>query len=872
MIKLLFVAGIKGTELLYEDDNVWFPKNKRDMETLDYKNKLKPGNLLRSVSAFSYLHVNIYKGILDNFQPPMFDFYAYDWRQDIQTQVQGLVEKIIAMASTGDEVVLVAHSMGGMLSKLAILKLQEGGNLIKLKKLITLGTPWHGAPDAYKALAYGEPGIFPKLQQILSFLDDKATRRMARQFPSVYQLMPSKHYFDSKYGKFLSNPNRDKEYIEIALELSQFFQKENQTSVNVWAEFMEPVQKAMLLPLPDGFEHDCLIAHCRPTLYQVPDKALFDKRVFFKGNAVFMNGDGVVPLFSARPTHSANIFYVEGQHHELGSLQSVIDFIKWSINGKATTLPEGIEIEERDELSLPHGFMARVKCPVNPTFFDTDNSYVAGQFDPSIESVSELSQDSRLMYYSIGDSKYLFIPEDASTEIKVKVTSYEKGIADISLQILEEEVTEVKYEPLPVEKGEVAFVTLPTLKGSEASKLIKQNGKEFDFTLHKKESISEDMVIDRPQTPQITIVSKPARDTKKVPYHDVFSGPINVTVNSSDPSLIDAIYYSLNGADPKLYKETLDLDLPTGQHKLEIFGKDIYGRPVKSKEYFFSIDMVAPFTKSNLLATPEGLIVSFSAQTFGTKADTYYRIVTEETANPDIDPSNITEWEFYDPRDEVSQAWGKLATNKTAKLEIQYFSKNPFGPTEEVKRVYFRLGNIPELMWDDTQSYVTPETVWENALKNNLFSITDFNVTLIGKSHEAGTFNEAIADNVKGIIFDSHYLRIQVMYDEKYALFFIGPPTEVLTVGQEYKFSFELLTERSKEKIRNTSPRASLRASRNAFPNKQITLEDVEGTFKGSFIVDDRMKQHKFKLVITDQKNTNPALREIPLTLKEEEG
>ncbi|RJX40850.1 alpha/beta hydrolase [Paenibacillus pinisoli] len=863
MLRVLFIPGIKGTELLLNEDNVWFPKNTRDLEYLT-RPDLEPGGLIRSVSAFTYINVSVYRGILDEFAGQQFDYHSYDWRQDIFTQVKGLVAKIKTFIDRGDEIVLIGHSMGGMLAKLAILQLEKNEEHHNIKKLLTIGTPWHGAPDAYKALAYGEPGIFPKLSQAYLFLDDKRTRRLARQFPSTYQLLPSQHYFESAYGKFLFNPNKDKSYDDIKQDVSSFYRKDNLEFVEVWDRYISPVHQAMLKPLPDSVEHDCLIGHCYPTIYQLPDSALFGMRVIFKSNAIFMNGDGVVPIFSATPTHPANLYYTEGQHAELCSSQNVLDFIAWSLGNKEGPLPDGINLKTSDDLH--NGFMASIKCPVTPTFLDENNRYIAGQFDPKIEEISDLSNNPKLVYFPLGDSKYLFVPQDAETNIKVKLTSHEKGIADISLQILNEEVTEITFDPLPIDTGETAIVSFPLFTADKEPSLRKTKGTEYIYTQTKKQQNSADLIEKKPTIPIIEIVAKPQKDTKKVKYQLVFSGPIDVSINNANNELIDVVYYSLNGEPPTTYKDAFSLDLPAGNHKIVAFGKDIFGRPIKSKEYEFSIDTIAPFTKPAITATPDGLEILFTTQTLGTKVDTLYRFVTVD----ELDSIDEDSWTNVKPGDTVTKNWGKLSLSKSEMLVLQYYSKNPFGPTEDVKNLNIRLGNIPAIMWEETNAYITPEMIWSNFLGMNPFAISDFSVTLIGKKHLAGTLSEAVADNVKGVTLDSVYLRLTVMYDEKYALFFIGPPTEVLKIGQEYKFSFELLTERSKEKIEHTNPRAVLRALRSPIPDNNIELENVDGTFKGKFIVSDSFTKYKFRLVITDQKNLNPSLREIPLTLKEE--
>ncbi|QDH21226.1 lipase/acyltransferase domain-containing protein [Saccharibacillus brassicae] len=876
MPRMLFVPGIKGTELIYNEDNVWFPKNRRDMNTLNFKNELVPGDLIRTVHAFNFMHVDVYKGILDEFGSESFDTYCYDWRQDIRYHVKGLVDLIKNYSDAGEEVILVAHSMGGMLAKLAVLELERIGCLKQLKKLITLGTPWHGAPDAYKALAYGEPGIYPKWFQFGDFLDDKRTRKMARQFPATFQLLPSEYYFKSELGNFLSYAGEQKPYSEILDKVNKFFTEDNEDKIDVWTEYIKPVHEAMLEPLPEGFEHDCLIGNQYATLYQVPDNSVVDWRVFFKSDASFMNGDGVVPLFSAIPNHVAKTYFVQGQHNELGSHPTVMQFIKWSMNNCIGEKPDGIEIAS-GETDLKKGFMARVKCPVDPTFLDKEGKYLAGQFDPNLNGVSELASNPRLNYFSIGESKYLFIPEDLDSDINVKITSYESGIADISIQAFDEEITEVKFEPLPVKKGETAFVSLTITNDVEKSTLRKRNGHSYEHTISKKKTLKEDIVSEKPVLPTIEAVFTKCKDTEKVSYLPVFSGPIKMRINSTNQDQTASIYYIVDEGPLELYSEPVELKLSSGHHNIQVFGRDIHGRPLRTKDYPISIDTIAPFTKPHFVATPDGLDLFFSTRTLGTKAVTYYRFIEESSTNNQEShkvSSEEKEWETYDAstKQVVGKAWGRLMDDRENMLRLEYFSENPFGPKEEVKFVNIRLGDIPLLMWQDELPALTPRVAWTNLLGANDYSIENFNTSLLTKKPEDSILDENIGDNVKSITFDSEYLALEVRYAEKYALFFTKAPKEALRSGEVCEFSFELLTERTKEKITRTAPRVSLRTIKGELADKQIDLQSLDGTYSGEFTVGEDFERFRFKLVVTDQNNVKPALREILLTLKEDMG
>ena len=81
-------------------------------------------------------------------------YFGYDWRKDLNVSDPLLDQKINAvLAATGkDKVILVGHSMGGMLARHYILKYGAG----KVDQIITFGTPYLGSVNPAKYLEMGD--------------------------------------------------------------------------------------------------------------------------------------------------------------------------------------------------------------------------------------------------------------------------------------------------------------------------------------------------------------------------------------------------------------------------------------------------------------------------------------------------------------------------------------------------------------------------------------------------------------------------------------------------------------------------------------------------------------------------------------------
>lgn len=117
---------------------------------------------------------------------PNLFLFPYDWRSSNAVSARKLADFMGCVREfyTGP-VVLVAHSMGGLVSRRYVLDHPEGTSHVR--DLITIGTPWLGAP---KLLRAEETGDF-----IPNLMFNSTVRRIIPTMPGPGELLPSKAYY-----------------------------------------------------------------------------------------------------------------------------------------------------------------------------------------------------------------------------------------------------------------------------------------------------------------------------------------------------------------------------------------------------------------------------------------------------------------------------------------------------------------------------------------------------------------------------------------------------------------------------------------------------------------------------------------------------
>jgi pimeloyl-ACP methyl ester carboxylesterase len=109
--------------------------------------------------------------------------FAYDWRRSCSVSAAALKEFVdteLAQRPAGATVVLVGHSMGGLVAR-RYLACEGGAERCSL--LVTLGTPYRGAARAIGAIAHGIPRVPGRTGERL--------HRLLASLPSVHELLPT---------------------------------------------------------------------------------------------------------------------------------------------------------------------------------------------------------------------------------------------------------------------------------------------------------------------------------------------------------------------------------------------------------------------------------------------------------------------------------------------------------------------------------------------------------------------------------------------------------------------------------------------------------------------------------------------------------
>jgi len=213
---VLFVPGLQASRLYVDDGRVnklWEPGSNSDVDKLflDSSGKsIDPNVYAGEVIGKAYGLKKVYDSFLTLLNDLKKDGtisdwgqYGYDWRKPIADIVRGeekrattsesllsVFETLASTSQTG-KVTIVAHSNGGLVTRLFINELLELGKEHLIDRVISVAVPFLGTPQAILGLLHGsDQSIGHGL-----LLKESTARELGKNMPSAYSLLPSSEFF-----------------------------------------------------------------------------------------------------------------------------------------------------------------------------------------------------------------------------------------------------------------------------------------------------------------------------------------------------------------------------------------------------------------------------------------------------------------------------------------------------------------------------------------------------------------------------------------------------------------------------------------------------------------------------------------------------
>lgn len=226
--------------------------------------------------------------------------FFYDWRIDIRKSADALCQNINKWFGSESPVHLVAHSMGGLVSRSYIQRHPDRWN--KGGRLVMLGTPNYGS-FAIPRLLFGANDILETIAKLDLKHNARDLLHIAKTFPGAYQMLPVRGKRGGLDPLYRAQTYSVESVDQALLDQAEAFQKEIAGVVD---------DKRMVY----------VAGYNRRTAADIQDATLLgaDEGYFFS-----RKGDGTVPHNLGLLDGGVKTFYVDEEHSKLPTNQKVLN-------------------------------------------------------------------------------------------------------------------------------------------------------------------------------------------------------------------------------------------------------------------------------------------------------------------------------------------------------------------------------------------------------------------------------------------------------------------------------------------------------------------------------------------------------------------
>ena len=523
-IPVIVIPGLGGTKLENDQGELWvgleklcadtsnhlpFPPDSLHMDVLRLDNSgttplfpndshyssVKAGGILESVEGSCTIKklgvsktydvsVPIYKNLIDNLERAGYQrgkdlfVFGYDWRRNI-TETAAQLDSLIDQVRNNGQVNIIAHSMGGLVTRNYII---DNTHATKVKNLAILGTPFLGTPDVLEALLFGDDlGINERVQKMTGFpfvklVNEGEVKTIAQNWPGAYELLPSQRYLLVNSNGLIQEENVDKNGDNTkngTLGYSQTLQYYKLNFNNGLIDVAESFRTDNL----EGFDtigtNNVNVIIFAGAGQQTKEGIKYFNRTTWGGlrteeHAQWYsgNGDGTVPLHSVdlqgngkNYQGNAKVYYAQEAHFGLIGNSDVFNQIM-QVFGTGDLGAINTNISTNPLEWTVNGTEIKVFSPVNLHIYDAFGNHLGLSEDGGIEYGIPKAQ-----YDIIGHDKMAFVPTGISYYVVLDGT--DTGTFDLVIENISDGSTtnQVLFKSIPVTASTTARISLSPENG-----------------------------------------------------------------------------------------------------------------------------------------------------------------------------------------------------------------------------------------------------------------------------------------------------------------------------------------------------------------------------------------------------------------------